>query len=266
MERTDDALRILTLNVASPSRARAERQLQWLGERSEHVFVLTEVSRGSGSDLLAERMRTGGWTVCIPPIGEGERGVMICSRVAISAAPTPASGYLPHRAQGTLIGGVELIGVYAPSRDESAEKIARKRRFLAELLTALGDREPSRTVLIGDLNIVERTGRGVERVFKEWEFELYEDLPERGWLDAYRVLHPDRREVSWADADGHGHRFDHTIITGDLRDRLLRCEYLHETREGDLSDHSAMVLELSVDVPRSLEADRSLATGPPSLF
>jgi exodeoxyribonuclease-3 len=266
MVQTDEALQILTLNVASPSISRAERQLQWLGERSEQVFVLTEVGHGTGSELLADRMQAAGWAVCAPAIEGGERGVMICSRIATDLAPMPALDYLPHRAQKVLLGGVELIGVYAPSRDESAEKIARKRRFLAELLTALSEREPIRMVLIGDLNIVERTGRGVERVFQEWEYELYEDLPARGWADAYRLLHPNRVEVSWADTEGGGYRFDHTIITGDLREPLLRCEYVHETRETELSDHSAMILELAVDVPRPLEVDRSLASGPPSLF
>jgi exodeoxyribonuclease III len=266
MDRTDEALRILTLNVASPSRAKAERQLQWLSERPEQVFVLTEVGRGAGSELLAERMRTAGWAVCAPPIEEGERGVMICSRVTVGRAPMLVVGYLPHRAHGIALGKVEVMGVYAPSRDESVAKIARKRRFLAELLTTLGEREASRTVLIGDLNVVERRGRAVERVFQEWEFELYEDLPERGWLDAYRVLHPDRVEVSWADSEGGGYRFDHTIITADLRERLLRCEYEHEPRESELSDHSAMTLELAVEVPAPLEAHQSLEPGPPSLF
>jgi hypothetical protein len=46
----------------------------------------------------------------------------------------------------------------------------------------------------------------------------------------------------------------------------MRCEYIHDTREGDLSDHSAMVLELSVDVPQPLEVDRLLAPSPPGLF
>ncbi len=45
-------LRVLTLNVASPSTARAERQLAWLSERPEQVLVLTELSSGAGSRLL----------------------------------------------------------------------------------------------------------------------------------------------------------------------------------------------------------------------
>jgi exodeoxyribonuclease-3 len=262
----EDSLAVLTLNVANPSRARAERQLEWLAERPEEVFVLTEVSGGTGSTLLADRLRAAGWSVHAPQPRERERGVMVGSRVAtLSESPAPAI-FLPERVQAISIGGVELIGVYAPSRDESPGKVARKRRFLAELLTSLSERCPARTVLMGDLNIVERSNRGADRVFQNWEYELYEELPAIGWLDAYRTLHTDRVELSWVDAEGHGYRFDHTFITADLCEQLIRCEYVHEPREHGLSDHSAMVLKLKGVAAEQLEVDRSLAAGPPSLF
>lgn len=263
---TDESLSVLTLNVCSPSLARAERQLEWLDKRPEHVFVLTEISGGAGSGLLAERLREAGWSVHVATPRERERGVMVGSRVAVATDGFAPATYLPERVQAISVGGVDVIGVYAPSRDESVEKTARKRRFLAELLTALGERRLARTILIGDLNIVERSNRGADRVFQDWEYELYEELPAIGWMDAYRALHANRIELSWSDSDGRGYRFDHTFITTDLRERLGRCEYVHETREHDLSDHSAMVIELKGVTATQLEVDRSLAEGPPSLF
>ena len=53
-------LGVLTLNVANPSAARAERQLAWLSERSEQVLVLTETSPGAGSRLLLDRLAAAG--------------------------------------------------------------------------------------------------------------------------------------------------------------------------------------------------------------
>jgi len=263
---TEGSLAILTLNVCSPSRSRAERQLEWLDQRPEQIFVLTEISSGAGSRLLGERLHGAGWTVRVSPPPERERGVMVCSRVALEPARPPLVGYMPERVETVSVGGLELIGVYAPSRDESPEKVARKRRFLAELLTIVGTREPRATVLIGDLNIVERTNQAIDRVFQDWEYELYEELPGLGWLDAYRALHPDRIELSWVDTEGRGYRFDHSFITADLRERLCRCEYLHETRNTDLSDHSAMVIELEAIVYQELEVSSSLAAEQPSLF
>jgi exodeoxyribonuclease III len=263
---SEQRLSILSLNVCCPSVPRAERQLDWLGGRSEQVFVLTEVGAASGSALLAERLRAAGWVVRAPVPSDGERGVMICARVAIGEEHPPPVSYLRERGETVSVGNIEMIGVYVPSRDDSPTKVARKRRFLTELLTALEEREPCSMVLIGDLNIVERTQRGADRVFQEWEYELYEELPNLGWLDGYRFLHPDRVEVSWADSEGHGFRFDHTFITADLCDNLVRCEYLHETRDDNLSDHSAMLIELGGVPFQELDVDSSLTAGDPSLF
>jgi exodeoxyribonuclease III len=260
-----ESLTILTLNVCSPSVSRAEHQLEWLEERPEEVFVLTETSGGKGSEILADRLRSAGWAVAGgTPLGR-ERGVLIASRVALSAGETSVV-YLPERVMAVAIGRLEIIGVYTPSRDESAEKVARKRRFLAELLTVVGAGKVQDRVLIGDLNIVERGQHSAGGVFRDWEYELYDELPALGWLDAYRVLHPERVELSWVDGDGRGYRFDHTFITADLREQMLRCEYVHETREADLSDHSAMVIELTGVKFETLDIDQSLGAGPPSLF
>jgi exodeoxyribonuclease-3 len=263
---TEESLAVLTLNVCSPSRARAERQLEWLDQRPEQIFVLTEVSNGAGSELLNERLRTAGWAIRASTPPERERGVMVCSRVVLEPPRPPLVSYLPERVEAVEIGNLELIGVYAPSRDESPEKVARKRRFLAELLTIVGSREQKAAVLIGDLNIVERSDRATDRVFQDWEYELYEELPNLGWLDAYRVLHPDRVDLSWADSEGRGYRFDHSFITADLSECLRRCEYLHETRDADLSDHSAMIIELGAIAHQELEVNSSLAADQPSLF
>jgi exodeoxyribonuclease-3 len=245
--------------------ARAERQLKWLGERDEDLFVLTETTGQSGSELLAERLRGAGWTVRAPVPRQGERGVMICSRLAVRVKSPPLVNYLSERVEVVSVGGLEVIGVYAPSRDESAERIARKRRFLAELITVVGSKERPQSVLIGDLNIVEPTQRQ-SGIFYDWEYELYEELPKLGWLDAYRALHPNRFELSWVDGEGHGYRFDHAFISGELAGRMLRCEYVHETRESDLSDHSAMVVEIGGVTAERLEVNPTLTAGPPSLF
>jgi exodeoxyribonuclease-3 len=264
--RNQTALGILTLNVCTPSQARAERQLEWLGERPEQVFVLTETSEGTGSVLLAERLGSAGWDVRFPRAAGNERGVLVASRVRMAATAPSIVDYLPARVQAISIGSLEIIGVYAPSRDESAEKVARKRRFLSELWTVIGSRGAGGTILIGDFNIVEPGQRSAGGLFHEWEFELYEELLDLGWVDAYRAKHPDRVEHSWVDFDGRGFRFDHAFVSGGLGDRLLHCEYVHETRETDLSDHSGLSVELDGVPYEELEVEVSLSGGPPALF
>lgn len=261
----DAALRVLSLNIACPSSGRAERLLSWLGERDEQVFVLTETGSGSGSALMMDRFRDAGWAVQAPLPRDGERGVMMCSRLALRQRGEPIIEFLSERVEVASIGGVEIIGVYAPSRDASPARIARKRRFLAELLTTVGEGPRTRRLLIGDLNIVERSQRR-EGGFFDWEYDLYDELPRLGWLDAYRVHHPHRVEQSWVGTDGQGFRFDHAFITADLLTSTQRCEYVHEPRETELTDHSAMAIEITGASGMELDVSPSLEAGPPSLF
>ena len=54
-------LSLLTWNIGNPSADRAERQLEWLAERPEHVLVLTETKASAGCQLLADAFRAAGY-------------------------------------------------------------------------------------------------------------------------------------------------------------------------------------------------------------
>src|ERR1700752_5175821 len=88
-------LALLTLNIGNPSVARAERQLEWLEARDEHVLVLTENSEGKGSALIASRLASAGWDVRFPRPEHSERGVMLAARVALAPRDTDLLPFLP---------------------------------------------------------------------------------------------------------------------------------------------------------------------------
>jgi exonuclease III len=121
-------------------------------------------------------------------------------------------------------------------------------------------------VLIGDLNIVEPNHRPRYGHFLAWEYAFYDGLLRSGWSDAYRLRHPDAMDHSWVGPHDDGYRFDHGLVTGDLRARVARCDYIHETRELGLSDHSAMTLALDGIATEPLDVAPTLSTAPPSLF
>ena len=263
-----DAFGILTLNIGNPAVERAERQLDWLSARSEDVLVLTETCDSKGTRLIAERLAGAGWDVRLPLPADGERGVLVASRVRLAARAGDVTPYLPARAELVGLAGatLDVIGVYVPSRDESTVKTERKRRFVSELATAL-DRRPERSaVLIGDLNILEPQHRPRRHEFVDWEYAVYDGLLGAGWLDAYRLAHPDAMEYSWVGHHDDGYRFDHAFVTSDLRDRVATCGYAHETRELGLTDHSAMLLELTAIPVERLEVEASLSGDPMALF
>ena len=260
-------LGVLTLNVANPSAARAEHQLAWLLDRPEQVLVLTETSAGAGTRLLVDRLAAAGWDVRSGALEGGERGLAIATRVRAAPRDGDIVDYLPSRAEALSLKRLDVVGVYVPSRDGSAEKIARKRRFCSALSTFLAERPARQAVVIGDLNVLEPVHRPHYGIFLDWEYRVYDEFLVRGFVDAYRLRHPNEMEHSWIDYENRGYRFDHVFVSESLADRVLACDYLHAPREGDLSDHSALALELDwPDTLEELEVSESLTDELPSLF
>jgi exodeoxyribonuclease-3 len=258
---------VLSLNIGNPSLQRAERQLRWLAERDEHVLILTETAASDGCRLLAERLTWAGWQVRFPLPHSGERGVMIASRLGLEDRGEPMLTYLPARAEQVRLTGsdVQIIGVYVPSRDQSQAKTERKRAFITQLIQAL-PAAPVSSILAGDLNVLEADHHPRYRFFQDWEYALHSGLADTGWLDAYRLQEPTCAEHSWVSRDGDGFRYDHIFISADLREQLTGCTYLHETRESELTDHSAMALELRLAGSQELTVEPLTLGETPSLF
>jgi exodeoxyribonuclease-3 len=192
-------LRILTLNIANPSAARAERQVAWLAERSEHVLVLTETSPGVGTRLLLERLSASGWDVRRGALAARERGVAIATRVRAEARGGDIVDHLPGRAELVALDRLHVIGLYVPSRDDSQEKTERKRRFCGAVSRFLAERPTDDAVVIGDLNVLEPIHRPHYWTFRDWEYRFYDEFVVRGLVDAYRERHPNEMEYSWVD-------------------------------------------------------------------
>ncbi len=263
-----DTLKILTMNVGNPSLQRAEKQLEWLAQRFDDILVLTEMNTSRGCDLLADRLAGVGWDVRFLRPPEGERGVLIASRVRLDPRGEDLVDYLPARAEmATVAGGLaEIIGVYVPSRDGSLPKTERKRMFLDSLSRAIGDSATPSGVVIGDLNVLEPEHRPHYPWFQAWEYDFYNDLLAAGWIDAYRLLQPSAMEHSWVGHEGDGYRYDHAFVSAELAQRVASCVYLHETRELKLTDHSAMALELNITGAEHLEVNPFLSSEQPALF
>lgn len=265
-------LRLLTLNIANPSTERAQRQLEWLAARDEDVFVLTETKASDGCRLLADAFNAAGYAVIDSQPPPGEYGTLIASRV--TAHPdgwNQRLGYLPARAATATIptaaGDLQLIGLYVPSRDASVEKTDRKCRWLESCAAALATTGDNPTLLLGDLNILEPDHQPHYKTFVPFEYDFYRTLTNKhGLVDAFRHLHPNAREYSWVGRTGDGYRYDHAFCSTHLAPILTRCEYIHEPRTTQLSDHSGLVMHLTVAASPLITSDPSTMTSPPTLF
>jgi exodeoxyribonuclease-3 len=264
---------LLTLNIANPSPERAERQLSWLAGRGEDVLILTETKDSAGCRLLANAFTTAGYHVTYPVPDNGDYGVMIASKAEARTDDFGSRvGYLPSRAAAIILaapaGPIHIIGAYAPSRDASAEKTERKRKWLDACLSALTSRPIGSAVFLGDLNVLEPGHQPHYPFFAPFEYDFYRQLTNScDLVDAFRAQHPDTVEHSWVGRTGDGYRYDHAHCSPDLADKLLACDYVHQPRIDRLSDHSALSVRLAVDpVEKLITSDPAAAHMPPTLF
>jgi exodeoxyribonuclease-3 len=268
------SLSFLTFNIGNPSEQRAQRQLAWLADRTEHVLVLTETKASAGCRLLASAFTTAGCHVAFPVPGPGEYGAMIISRVQAQPDGFGSTvGYLPARAASVTLpapaGPIQVIGAYAPSRDAGLEKTERKRTWLAAFRAALAARDAAiPAMFLGDLNVLEPDHRPHYPFFVPFEYDFYRALSaEHGFTDAFRHLHPAAAEYSWVGRTGDGYRYDHAFCSAILAPAISSCRYLHEPRTDGLSDHSALTAGLTVQPPPALAvAGLVTATAPATLF
>jgi exodeoxyribonuclease III len=162
-----------------------------------------------------------------------------------------------------------VIGGDVPSRDASADKTERKRKWLAACDAALASAAGKRVLLLGDLNILEPNHEPRYGFFAPFEYDFYRSLTgPHGLADAFRHLHPGAAEYSWVGRTGDGYRYDHAFCSAHLRDQVTSCDYLHDPRTGRLSDHSALTMTLSITPPPPLPVITSpaIAAEVPTLF
>ncbi len=248
------SLALFCWNVANPSLGRAQTQAIWLQGQSADVIILSECKNSTGCLFLESYLRDHGYQVIFPkPEGNGY-GVLVASRYKMDMIELPIrldnlrSRVVPVSLKHPLFpGNLEIIGVYVPSRDQSYEKRERKRRFIRRLLDLLDQHSHTAPrICCGDFNVVEpnhvpRYGS----IFKQWEYGFYTALTDHDLRDVFRHLNAQAREYSWVGRTGNGYRYDHCFASKDLLPLVNKCCYVHTPRESRLSDHSALLIELT---------------------
>lgn len=101
------------------------------------------------------------------------------------------------------------------------------------------------TLLIGDLNCGLPFIDSTDKTFANAKY--FQALLDAGWVDLYRQhAGPDARDYSWiSPRTGRGFRYDHALASPSLAERLVSLTYDHAPRDSGVSDHSAIVLEVS---------------------
>ena len=266
-------MRVATWNVNS-LKARIEKVTWWL-ERARPDVLLIQETKLADADVSSGVFQEAGYSLVHH--GEGRwNGVAIASRSEINGvitnfgeplrpAETSDAGDDEPLAEARMISaecnGVRFVCVYAPNGRvvESPFYVAKLAWFdrLARWMEATDINTP--VVLGGDLNVAPddadvwdaRACHGGTHV-SEPEREAFARLCRAGFVDAYRLRHPEPGRYTWWDYragnfhKNFGMRIDHLLVSSPLKPRVVWAEIDREARKGKPipSDHAPLVIDL----------------------
>lgn len=254
---------VLSLNIGNPSMERAQEICEWLAGRNEDIFVLTETKESKGCAyirhfFLQYKNNTPtsnipfGYSVDAPISQTGDLGVIIISKLPIQANfrlfPMNSIFYSRQTEVSIMFEKREMsvVGLYVPSRDRSEAKIQRKKIFIDSIQTYIEETNKTNRIVMGDFNILERAHIPHYSNYYEWEYNFYDVFIKLGYIDAFRHCHASRQEYSWVGRTNNGYRYDYCFVSNDLEKNILKCEYIHDTRNTRITDHSAISVVLMV--------------------
>jgi len=157
------------------------------------------------------------------------------------------------------IGGVRLINAYFPSGTTGDERQTFKYQWLDEFFLYLENlkKKHPRLVLCGDYNIAHKdidihdpkgnkNSSGFLPEEKAWMDKFYAS----GWVDTFRVFHPEPSRYTWwsqrfpsVRLQNKGWRIDYINTTENLKKDLRHAEIYPDVKQ---SDHCPVFLELAV--------------------
>jgi len=236
-------VRLLTWNILHGGGQRIPEIVLALLEHDADAIALSEYRPSRGGSIRGV-LAHHGYThqLCTDPPAR-TNGLLVASRLPLDPIPHPEPPHgMTHRflagRLGPPVSPTNLLFVHIPEVRRSSKKPAAW-RYLLDRARELRD---APAVVLGDLN----TGR--HRLDEEGRTftctALLGQLETMGYADAWRLLHPEIKEFTWFSHEGGGFRIDHAHISRPLIPRLRAARYSHAEREGKLSDHSTLIVDL----------------------
>lgn len=267
-------MRIATWNVNS-LKARLDKVLWWLDRAKPDVLLMQETKLADADAPIATFTQAGYELV---HHGEGRwNGVAIASRCGIRGVIANFGESLPTartsdtgddeplaeaRVLAAECAGLQIICVYAPNgRQVDSPFYEAKLVWFDKLARWIDQAVPPDTpaVIGGDFNVAPDdidvwdplACHGGTHV-SECERRAFARLSSAGFVDAYRLHHPEPGRYTWWDyraGNFHkniGMRIDHLLVTAPLKDRVVWAEIDREARKGKPmpSDHAPLVIDL----------------------
>lgn len=267
-------MRIATWNVNS-LKARLEKVIWWLDRARPDVLLMQE-TKLTDADAPINAFEEAGYRLTHHSQGRWN-GVAIASRCNIDDVITNFGEPLQRtrtsdtgddeplteaRMLAAQCGGIRVICIYAPNgRQVDSPFYEAKLVWFDKLARWINEAVTPDTpaVIGGDFNVAPddidvwdpRACHGGTHV-SERERQAFEKLLTIGFVDAYRLHHPEPDRYTWWDyraGNFHkniGMRIDHLLVTATLQHRVIWAEIDREARKGKPipSDHAPLVIDI----------------------
>ena len=254
-------MRIISYNVNGIRAAIKKGLLEWMATDPADVICLQE-TKATDADIDTKVLEEAGfhhhW---FSAQKKGYSGVAVFSKIKPDSVKT-GTGHEMSDFEGRVIelqfGDVKLINAYFPSGTSGDERQTYKYQWLDEMQAYLDEvkQENPKLILCGDYNIAHQDidihdpkGNKKSSGFLPGEKEWLTKFLNSGWIDTFRVFHPEPHRYSWwsqrfpsVRLNNKGWRIDYITVTEPLRDQLTAADIYPDIKH---SDHCPIYLELN---------------------
>ncbi len=243
-------MRLVAWNIRSGGGARIEGIAAALAAWQADVITLSEFRRTEASRWLAEHLHELGYVhqrMAETP-SNAHNGVFIAARqpmsaVRCAAAPSEPGRWLMVRFEAPY--PLQVGVMHIPN-----QVTGRKGDFHEAVLEVARRWRNKPAIMLGDTNSGRINLDEENPVFNAATHAWFDHLKARGFEDAFRFHHGDRREYTWYSPNaGNGFRLDQAFLSRPLMSRLrsVRHEWARpdpDDRRDVLSDHAALIVDL----------------------
>jgi len=230
------AFTLATWNINSV-RLREPIVMKLLAEEAPDILCLQEC-KSPVEKIPTEGFASLGYTHMVARGQKGYNGVAILSKLPLTDAGDQDFANLGHarHVAARLENGVTIQNFYVPAGGDTPdremnEKFGQKLDYLTEMRDWFGNEKPSKSILVGDLNIAPReddvwSHKQLLKIVSHTPIEvdhLAQVQDTAGWVDVTRQDIPEGQLYSWWsyrakdwDAADKGRRLDHIWATPDI--------------------------------------------------
>ncbi len=254
-------MRIISYNVNGIRAAVKKGFFDWLKTDPADIICLQEIKATQGDVDVQQLEKLGyAWHYWYSAQKKGYSGVAVLSKIKPDRVEY-GNGHAASDDEGRVIqldfGDLRLINAYFPSGTSGDERQQFKYAWLDELQTYLNrlKKKHPNIILVGDYNIAHQEidihdpkGNKNSSGFLPDERAWMSRFLDSGWVDCFRVYHPEPHRYSWwsqrfpsVRLNNKGWRIDYITVTEPLRSRLKDADIFPDVKH---SDHCPVYAEL----------------------